>query len=376
MGVDTPAARSGRAGAPVATRNVLAAAPQAAPSEAPAAKLWGGRFTGKTDPLMEKFNESLPFDKRMWAEDIRVRARGSALAPAAPRRRLLTGLRAAVNPVRPWGAQQPQQHAAAARLPGNWPGGSAACHRCSQGAGQGAAVRQPQHLDASDLDPAAALPAAECIGPPRTVPAQGPGPRACVATRGSCPSPPGTRPPRRAARRTPRRCQRQASSRPRRRTPSWRASRRWRPSGRPAALSSSRSVAEPARGCCWRPPVQLMAQPGLQAAAAAGTPAARWPSGLHAGAVLVIVLHAVTLSSPLTSPPTPSPTAAAGRRGYPHRQRAPPHRAHRRSGRQAAHRPLQERPGAAAAALLLPGAAGGKGRGRWRGLPRGQHQHQ
>jgi len=36
-------------------------------------KLWGGRFTGATDPLMEKFNESLPFDKRMWREDIRVR---------------------------------------------------------------------------------------------------------------------------------------------------------------------------------------------------------------------------------------------------------------------------------------------------------------
>jgi len=34
-------------------------------------KLWGGRFTGKTDPLMEKFNESLPFDKRMWAEDLK-----------------------------------------------------------------------------------------------------------------------------------------------------------------------------------------------------------------------------------------------------------------------------------------------------------------
>ncbi|KAL0039533.1 hypothetical protein WJX77_000918 [Trebouxia sp. C0004] len=34
-------------------------------------KLWGGRFTGATDPLMEKFNESLPFDKRMWQEDIR-----------------------------------------------------------------------------------------------------------------------------------------------------------------------------------------------------------------------------------------------------------------------------------------------------------------
>ncbi len=40
-------------------------------------KLWGGRFTGKTDPLMEKFNESLPFDKRMWAEDIRVRGRAT-----------------------------------------------------------------------------------------------------------------------------------------------------------------------------------------------------------------------------------------------------------------------------------------------------------
>lgn len=37
-----------------------------------AKKLWGGRFTGQTDPLMEKFNESLPFDKRMWKEDIQV----------------------------------------------------------------------------------------------------------------------------------------------------------------------------------------------------------------------------------------------------------------------------------------------------------------
>lgn len=33
-------------------------------------KLWGGRFTGATDPLMEKFNESLPFDRRMWKEDL------------------------------------------------------------------------------------------------------------------------------------------------------------------------------------------------------------------------------------------------------------------------------------------------------------------
>ncbi|MFN8491230.1 MAG: argininosuccinate lyase [Caldilineaceae bacterium] len=33
-------------------------------------KLWGGRFTGKTDPLMEQFNASITFDKRLWAADI------------------------------------------------------------------------------------------------------------------------------------------------------------------------------------------------------------------------------------------------------------------------------------------------------------------
>lgn len=51
-----------------------AAAPTAAaaPAEEATPKLWGGRFTGKVDPLMEKFNASLPLDRRMWAEDIRV----------------------------------------------------------------------------------------------------------------------------------------------------------------------------------------------------------------------------------------------------------------------------------------------------------------
>lgn len=53
------------------TANLPQAAMEAPPAPAPERKLWGGRFTGKTDPLMEKFNESLPFDKRMWAEDIR-----------------------------------------------------------------------------------------------------------------------------------------------------------------------------------------------------------------------------------------------------------------------------------------------------------------
>lgn len=33
-------------------------------------RLWGGRFTGKTDPVMEEFNASIKFDKRMWAADI------------------------------------------------------------------------------------------------------------------------------------------------------------------------------------------------------------------------------------------------------------------------------------------------------------------
>ncbi|PKI85158.1 Arg4p [Malassezia vespertilionis] len=34
-------------------------------------KLWGGRFTGETDPVMHAFNESLSYDQRMWAQDIR-----------------------------------------------------------------------------------------------------------------------------------------------------------------------------------------------------------------------------------------------------------------------------------------------------------------
>jgi len=31
----------------------------------------GGRFKGGTDPIMEKFNESISFDKRMWSQDLR-----------------------------------------------------------------------------------------------------------------------------------------------------------------------------------------------------------------------------------------------------------------------------------------------------------------
>jgi len=40
-------------------------------SNAPSAnKLWGGRFSGATDPIMEKFNNSIGYDKIMWLEDI------------------------------------------------------------------------------------------------------------------------------------------------------------------------------------------------------------------------------------------------------------------------------------------------------------------
>ena len=35
-----------------------------------AKKLWGGRFTGEIDPLMDEFNASIKFDYRLWAVDI------------------------------------------------------------------------------------------------------------------------------------------------------------------------------------------------------------------------------------------------------------------------------------------------------------------
>ncbi|KAH9901096.1 argininosuccinate lyase [Cubamyces lactineus] len=50
-------------------------------------KLWGGRFTGKTDPLMHEFNQSLRYDKRMYAADI---AGSIAYAKALARVGILT----------------------------------------------------------------------------------------------------------------------------------------------------------------------------------------------------------------------------------------------------------------------------------------------
>ncbi|XP_078278236.1 argininosuccinate lyase-like isoform X2 [Rhinoraja longicauda] len=50
-------------------------------------KLWGGRFVGAMDPIMEKFNESVSYDQRMWAADIQG---SKAYAKALEKAGLLT----------------------------------------------------------------------------------------------------------------------------------------------------------------------------------------------------------------------------------------------------------------------------------------------
>ncbi len=50
-------------------------------------KLWGGRFSDELDPLMEEFNASIAFDRRLWQADIRG---SQAYAQALARAGLLT----------------------------------------------------------------------------------------------------------------------------------------------------------------------------------------------------------------------------------------------------------------------------------------------
>lgn len=50
-------------------------------------KLWGGRFSDALDPLMEEFNASIAFDRRLWQADIRG---SQAYAQALARAGLLT----------------------------------------------------------------------------------------------------------------------------------------------------------------------------------------------------------------------------------------------------------------------------------------------
>ena len=52
-------------------------------------KLWGGRFAGAQDPAFESFQRSLPFDRRLWREDVRgsvawAQALGDAQVLTAP----------------------------------------------------------------------------------------------------------------------------------------------------------------------------------------------------------------------------------------------------------------------------------------------------
>ena len=50
-------------------------------------KMWGGRFSGGTNPLLERVNASIGFDRRMWREDI---AGSRAYAGALERAGLIT----------------------------------------------------------------------------------------------------------------------------------------------------------------------------------------------------------------------------------------------------------------------------------------------
>jgi argininosuccinate lyase len=61
--------------------------------------MWGGRFSGRTDELMERFNESFSFDQRLYAADIQgsiayaVALREAGLLTADETQRLTDGLR-------------------------------------------------------------------------------------------------------------------------------------------------------------------------------------------------------------------------------------------------------------------------------------------
>lgn len=52
-------------------------------------KLWGGRFTGKVDPVMEQFNASISYDKRLWRADIQA-SKAYAAGLADPQCGILT----------------------------------------------------------------------------------------------------------------------------------------------------------------------------------------------------------------------------------------------------------------------------------------------
>jgi len=81
FGAQTTFSRAG----PVQAQCLLSTTPAA--SDGKPKKLWGGRFTGATDPLMEAFNASIGFDKRFCIVDIEG---SQAYARALARAKLLT----------------------------------------------------------------------------------------------------------------------------------------------------------------------------------------------------------------------------------------------------------------------------------------------
>lgn len=65
------------------TSSTAATTATPAPAASSSGKLWGGRFTGKTDPIFEQYNASISFDKQLWEADIAgSRAYAAALARA------------------------------------------------------------------------------------------------------------------------------------------------------------------------------------------------------------------------------------------------------------------------------------------------------
>lgn len=66
-------------------------------------KLWGGRFVGSIDPIMEMFNSSVSYDQRMWSADIRgsqayVKALEKAgLVNKSEMEQIVTGLDQVIN---------------------------------------------------------------------------------------------------------------------------------------------------------------------------------------------------------------------------------------------------------------------------------------
>ncbi len=66
-------------------------------------KLWGGRFTGATDPSFAKFNSSFAFDRRLFAADIRASIahcnglRGAGVLSAVEAEQIVAGLQSILD---------------------------------------------------------------------------------------------------------------------------------------------------------------------------------------------------------------------------------------------------------------------------------------